>query len=270
MNNNKTPLQIFIVAFASIAYVVTFVPLFHQIGFSAGALAVVLVILVGWFWGMKAGLLAGLLSTPLNLVLYNLAGLSYWETFFLFGGWLASIVVVIGGVVVGRMRDLDEELRRQVEKRKFVTAKMRQSERKFKVFVESLHDVIFEISPSGEIEYVNPNVEENFGYKPEDLLGQHFNKTTPPDEIPKALEILKQVISGNTIRNFEIDQLDKNGKIVPTEVNISPMKKDDIIIGALAVMRNISERKEVEIIIDLKNEVNSLLSELGRQQKYTI
>ena len=270
MNNNKTPRQIFIVLLASLTYVLAFVPIFRQIGFSAGALAIILVILVGWFWGMKAGLFAGLLSVPLNLFLYNLAGLSFWETFFLFGGWLASIVVVVAGVVVGRMRDLDEELRRQVEKRKYVTAKMRQSERKFKVFVESLHDVIFELSPTGEIEYVNPNVEENFGYKPEDLLGQHFNKTTPPDEIPKALEILKQAMSGNTIKNFEINQLDKNGKVVPTEVNISPLKKDDIIIGALGVMRNISERKEVEIIIDLKKEVNSLLSELGRDEKYSV
>jgi PAS domain S-box-containing protein len=268
--NNKTPLQIFIVAFASLIYAVTFIPIFRQIGFSAGAPAIILVILVGWFWGMRAGLIAGLLSVPLNLMLYKLAGLSFWETFFLFGGWMASLVVVISGVVVGRMKDLDEELRRQVEKRKYITDKMRQSERKFKIFVESLHDVIFELSPTGEIEYVNPNVQENFGYKPEDLLGRHFNKTTPPDEIPKALEILKQVMSGSTIRNFEINQLDINGKVFPTEVNISPMRKGDIIIGALGVMRNISERKEVEIIIDLKKEVNSLLNELGRQQKYRI
>jgi glucose-6-phosphate-specific signal transduction histidine kinase len=146
----KTALQIFIIVLASLIYTLIFVPLFRQIGFSAGAMAVILVILVGWFWGMKAGLFGGLISIPFNLVLYRLAGLSFWDSFFLFGGWLASVVVLVVGTVVGRMRDLENELRHQVEQREYVATKMHESEQQFKIFVENLHDVIFELSPSRE------------------------------------------------------------------------------------------------------------------------
>lgn len=107
--------------------------------------------------------------------------------------------------------------------RKQVEEALRESEEKLKIMMESVNDVIFQISPLGIIKYVSPRVKELYGYKPKELVGKHLKKTTPISEVPKALKALKSVLSGKTINNFEINQLDNKGKIVPMEINVTPV-----------------------------------------------
>jgi PAS domain S-box-containing protein len=102
-------------------------------------------------------------------------------------------------------------------------AGLKESEEKYRTIAENVDDVIFQLSPLGFIQYVSPKVKELYGYKPEDLVGKHLRKTTPLSEVPKALEALKTVLSGKAVRNFEINQLDSKGKIVPMEINITPV-----------------------------------------------
>jgi len=51
-------------------------------------------------------------------------------------------------------------------------AELKESEEKFRTIAESVHDMIFQLSPLGFIQYVSPKVKELYGYKPEDLVGR--------------------------------------------------------------------------------------------------
>jgi PAS domain S-box-containing protein len=93
---------------------------------------------------------------------------------------------------------------------------------------------------------VSPRAIELYGYKTEDLIGRHLRTTTPARELPKALKVLKSVLSGKVISNFEINQLDVNGRIVPVEINATPVRKDGKIIALQGVMRDITQRKEAQ------------------------
>jgi PAS domain S-box-containing protein len=115
-----------------------------------------------------------------------------------------------------------------------------------KAILANTHDVIFQLSPTGYIQYINPKVREIYGYEPEELIGKHFNKTTPVTEIPKALKVITAVLSGKTVSNFEIDQIDAGGKIVHVEINSTPVKKDGKVIAIQGVMRDITTRKQAE------------------------
>jgi PAS domain S-box-containing protein len=120
------------------------------------------------------------------------------------------------------------------------------------------HDVIFQISPTGYVQYVNPKVKDIYGYEPEDLIGKHFNKTTPVTEIPKALKVITAVLSGKTVSNFEIDQIDNDGKIVHVEINSTPVEKDGKVIAIQGVMRDITTRKQAEE--EVKHSTQKLVS----------
>lgn len=99
---------------------------------------------------------------------------------------------------------------------------------------------------TGFITYVSPRVEFLYGYKPEELIGKHLKATTPIKEIPKAFKALKKVFSGETLRNFEINQKRKDGLIIPMEINAVPIFENKKIIGFQGVLRDISERKKGE------------------------
>jgi PAS domain S-box-containing protein len=132
------------------------------------------------------------------------------------------------------------ELERQVEET------LQDSEPKFKTIVENIRDVVFQLSPLGMIQYVSPKVQEVYGYKPEDLVGKHLKKTTPVRELPKAMKILKSALSGKAINNFEINQRDAKGKIIPIEINAAPVRKEGKIIAVQGIMRDITQRKRTE------------------------
>jgi len=144
------------------------------------------------------------------------------------------------------MRQRIAEMETSETHRKQVEVALRESEEKHRIIMESVHDVVFQLSPSGYIQYVSPKVEEVYGYKPEDLIGKHLKKTTPLGELPKALAALKSALSGKLIRNLEINQLDSKGKIVHMEITGTPVKKKGKIIAVQGVMRNITERKRAE------------------------
>jgi len=140
----------------------------------------------------------------------------------------------------------NEELRNEITERKRAEEQLRESEAKFKTIVENIRDVVFQLSPLGIIQYVSPKVQEVYGYKPEDLVGKHFKKTTPVSELVKALDALKSVLSGKVISNLEVNQLDSKGKIIPMEINIAPVRREGKIIAVQGVMRDITERKRAE------------------------
>ncbi len=145
------------------------------------------------------------------------------------------------------------ELRRRVTeletsetKRKRTEEALRESEEKFRNFVETSADVVFRLTKIGHIEYVSPRVKELYGYQPGELIGKHLRTTTPVEEVPRAIKALRMVLGDKSLKNFEINQKDKAGRIIPTEINMVPVEKDGKIVGLQGVMRDISERKQVE------------------------
>ena len=139
------------------------------------------------------------------------------------------------------------------------TKDLRESEEKLRSIIENANDVIFQLSPMGIIRYVSPIVKEIYGYDPEELIGKHFKKTTPLSELPKAFKALKETLSGKIIKDFEIYQLDSKGKKVLMEINITPVKEGGEIIAIQGIMRDISDRKQVEEALRLSEMRNRAL-----------
>ena len=138
-----------------------------------------------------------------------------------------------------RLKDYTEELKKSNDA-------LYESEQKFKDIIENIHDVVFQLSPSGVIRYVTPNVKELYGYNAKDLIGKHLKKTTPISEVPKAIKAIKNILSGEMIKSFEIQQVDNKGNIIPMGININPVKRKGKIIAIQGVMRDITEHKKAK------------------------
>jgi PAS domain S-box-containing protein/putative nucleotidyltransferase with HDIG domain len=168
-----------------------------------------------------------------------------------------------------QLRQRIAEPERSNSELKLVEEALWKSGQELRNIMKNINDVVFQVSPGGIVEYVNPRVQELYGYKPEELIGKHLKKTTPKSEVPKVLKLLKSALSGKTIKNIEIDKLDNNGKIFHMEINSTPVKKDGKIIAVLGVMRDITERKRAEEMLqkahqELERRVEERTAELSK------
>ncbi|MBF0516097.1 MAG: PAS domain S-box protein [Nitrospirae bacterium] len=76
---------------------------------------------------------------------------------------------------------------------------IRQSEEMFKFFVQTVPDVIYKIDADGRFTFINNSI-RNYGYEPEELIGQHFSKIIKPHDLKKISksEILPHFIGKHT------------------------------------------------------------------------
>jgi PAS domain S-box/uncharacterized domain HDIG len=138
-----------------------------------------------------------------------------------------------------QLEDENAHLRQEIDD-------LKKAEEQLKILTDNAHDIVFQLSPKGVIEYVSPKVKEIYGYEPEKLIGELFGMTTPMSELPKAIKALNSVLSGETIINLEIGQFNSSGSIVIVEINGAPIIRDDKVIAVHGVMRDITERKQAE------------------------
>jgi len=130
---------------------------------------------------------------------------------------------------------------------------LRESEEKFRSLVETSADLVFRLDRTGIIEYINPKVYELYGYQVDELIGKHMGVTTPAEELPRAMEAINRVLAGESVWDFEINQKDKAGRIIPMEINSMPVKKDGQIVGIQGIMRDVTRRKQIEEALRIKS-----------------
>jgi EAL domain-containing protein (putative c-di-GMP-specific phosphodiesterase class I)/GGDEF domain-containing protein len=112
---NKYEAQLVVLGALIIAYVLAFVPLHNLLGDLVFLPAALLVAVVGWLWGLWAGVLAGVLTFPLLLLLLNLFGEAIGIRLFQSGLFVGTPVMVAIGAMVGRMREMHERIHKQVD-----------------------------------------------------------------------------------------------------------------------------------------------------------
>ncbi|MFQ6069083.1 MAG: PAS domain S-box protein [Candidatus Aminicenantales bacterium] len=157
--------------------------------------------------------------------------------------WYETMIVPIkhkGNVMASTL------ILRDITRQKRAEDAFSEANERLKTIIENINDIIFQLTPQGMITYVSPRTKELSGFNPQELIGKHLKCITPEEEVPKALKALKEVASGNSLRNFEITLFDARKKPVPVEINISPVRVNGKITAVQGVIRNIKERREAE------------------------
>jgi signal transduction histidine kinase len=100
---------------AILVYIVSFPPLYNQTGSEVAVLYIIPVLLIARFSGKRWGVLAGLLSLPLNMVLFIVVGEPIISDAGIINSGLVvgSMALVLIGFIMGQLYDMLEKLTRE-------------------------------------------------------------------------------------------------------------------------------------------------------------
>mgnify|MGYP000412658336 CR=1 FL=1 len=177
------------------------------------------------------------------------------------------------------------ELRMKDKKQKYIIpscdvrdAKRHFAEIDYRNFLNSLPDIVYKIDPDGCFIYVN-NAVQSLGYSPDELIGKHFSHIMHPDDIPNISreKVLSEFANNPSnrkcppklfderrtgermTRNLEVRLLKKGVKEgldasvyafgdirYIDHFNAVPDRKTIKFTGTIGVIRDITERKQME------------------------
>ena len=121
--------------------------------------------------------------------------------------------------------------------------KLRESEERYRRFVENAADIIYRTDGTGRFIYVNPVSLKIFGYAEQDFLGKHYLELFHPDFRNKARQFYAtQFFNGHYTSYLEFPAIDKDGKQFWLGQNVQPLMENGQIVGFQAVARDITKR----------------------------
>ena len=131
--------------------------------------------------------------------------------------------------------------------------------------VATSDDAIVSKTLEGRVTSWNAAATRLFGYAPEEMIGQPITRIIPPELHADEDHILAQLRRGEHIDHYETVRVAKDGRRIEVSLCVSPLRdKTGKVIGASKIARDISERKQAEMLQRL------LVQELNHRVKNTL
>jgi PAS domain S-box-containing protein len=125
-----------------------------------------------------------------------------------------------------------------------------QAQYRLAAIVESSDDAIISKNLNGIITSWNVGAERIFGFTPDEAIGQSITIIIPPELQDEEREILRRLRSGERVEHFETIRQTKHGTRRHLSLTISPMRDaHGRIVGASKIARDITERKQIELVL---------------------
>lgn len=116
--------------------------------------------------------------------------------------------------------------------------------------VSSSSEAIIGKTLDGTIQSWNRAAERLYGYRASEMIGQSVSRLLPQDRKGELLGILETLARGCRIDEYETQRVDRHGRILDVSLTISPIRtKQGKVVGAAAICRDISVRKEAERLL---------------------
>lgn len=118
-------------------------------------------------------------------------------------------------------------------------------QRRLSNIIKNSPQVILSSDLKGKFVYANPAVEQVFGYKPEELLGQPISTLAPLGQEKIHMDLFDDVVKRG-MRTVEITRQHKDGHLIPIIMTISPVFDDEGKIQSInSMLIDLSEVKEL-------------------------
>ncbi|MER2250103.1 diguanylate cyclase [Methylorubrum podarium] len=130
-------------------------------------------------------------------------------------------------------------------------ARLRESEANYRLLADNSTDLIVRCAPDGTRVYVSPAAKRLLGYEPEELVGTASLDFVHPEDVSDFMRLLSAVGQGCSEQAVSQHRYqNKDGSWLWMEASFSVTRDAaGAASGFVAVVRDISERKEVELTI---------------------
>ena len=134
-------------------------------------------------------------------------------------------------------------------------------EEQMRAVFEGVKDAIVILDMAGKIVRVNKRVPELLGHGEADLIGKQFAllRVFPSSRAAEMFSAQARTLAGHDVPPFEIEAIADSGRKLDVEVRISPMKRESKVAGAIAVIRDITKRRQAEEKLRASQERNQLV-----------
>lgn len=242
-------------------------PVWKAFGPGAIAFALVPIVIITWFRGVRVGLL----SVPFLLISLGLL-ITRFQSAFLFhylydDGWVPMTVITLLVVITGHFRDLQKRLKQELEARRKNEEVLQKSEKLF--------HRMFDQSPVGAaivgLDYCYERANQVFcdivGYTQEELRTRTFLDITAPECLDQELELLKQLERGE-IDNVQMDKryIHRSGKTVWVQLSVVLIRTaNGKPLNYFPMMVDITQRKLAESSLAKESSINAALVDLSKE-----
>ena len=153
------------------------------------------------------------------------------------------------------IRDITEQRRAE--------SALQESRRDLQAVFDSVRDGIAVFDLTGKLMKVNKRILEVGGYAVDEIVGRSFHELDMfgSQDITKMMTVFAPILSGTEASPLELEVTTKSGQRLILEVRVSPLKKGDEVVGSIAVLRDITERKRAVELLQASEQRNRLLVE---------
>ena len=143
------------------------------------------------------------------------------------------------------------------------TADLRRLARHNEVLVTSVGDGVYGVDHEGRVTFVNPSAAAALGFTTSELTGRKAHETfhgPGADGAPfpwSECYIHEAIQHGSLVLAQEDEYVRADGSVFPVEITASPLLDESVVLGAVVVFRDVTQRREVD---RLKNEFLSVVS----------
>ena len=145
-------------------------------------------------------------------------------------------------------------LRRQYDELRTLTKELRQNQNRYRLITDNATDVIWTLDATTyKFTFISPSLMRLRGYTPEEGLQQSIKDVLTPESYNLITDLLREAKKAvalgeqpETLTPFIVDQPCKDGSIVSTEVVVTLITKDNMLIELLGVSRDITEKRRTD------------------------
>ncbi|MEI6169025.1 MAG: PAS domain S-box protein [bacterium] len=152
-----------------------------------------------------------------------------------------------------------------ITERKRVAETLRQSEERFRSFIENANDIIYMLDPEGIFTYISTNCKAIIGYDVREIMGQSFATIVHPDDVLGCRAFLDRIITtGEKAVGLEYRIKHRDGTWRWHASNGSPMGEvEGKWTGYMGISRDISAKKQAEEYEEMGREIHQILDGAG-------
>jgi PAS domain S-box-containing protein len=149
--------------------------------------------------------------------------------------------------------------------RKEAEDQLRESEERFRAYIEQSMDVIFTLNAEGVFLFASPAWERHFGYPVAQIVGSPFVPFVHPDDVSPCVEHLTRVLATGQAGSsppYRVRHADGTWRWF--RANGTRLASSDGALRYMGVAHDITERRNQELALQRLNRLYNLLSQLGQ------